>query len=448
MLKRILIYFLISIITIILTISFILLILRKDKIIDKSKTVYIDKIENGYQLIRNKNSFIIQGASGDSHWQELAEIGGNTIRLYDTINLANNLDQAQKFGLAVIVDIPIPSYNKNYNVYEDQNHNDLLKKKISTLINKHKNHPALLIWNLGNEINYPLTFFENKFIVTFNELIDIIHDSDANHPIGTSIPAFSKNEVASIHYHSPDLDILSFNTFGNIKRLSLFKKISWIYGQKPYYLSEWGHDGPWEAMSTYWGAPIEPTSTKKIEQLGMRYKIQDKLNGLGSLVFYWGQKQECTHTWFSLFGDNDTRSELINELEYIWKGIDKKPNNIGLDYMLLDGKGAASNIILTPNQTIIAEIIHSKETGNNEKIAWEIYQEGWHRDGKSKEKRPTKVNTSFKDLEKNKTIFVTPSKEGPYRIFAYIYDQNGRYATTNIPFYVLNDKSKPYQASK
>jgi hypothetical protein len=37
-----------------------------------------------------------------------------------------------------------------------------------------------------------------------------------------------------------------------------------------------------------------------------------------------------------------------------------------------------------------------------------------------------------------KASFITPDKEGPYRIFAYIFHENGYFASTNTPFYVLN----------
>ncbi|MET6989847.1 glycoside hydrolase family 2 TIM barrel-domain containing protein [Sediminicola arcticus] len=455
MLKRLLIFFLIGIVTSILGIFFILIRLRKEKIIDKTKTVYIDRTDHGFQLIRNKNLFVIQGASGNSHLKELADIGGNTIRLYDTINLANYLNEAQKNGLAVIVDIPIPGYNKNYNAYEDENHNKLLKQKIKSLITEHKNHPALLMWNLGNEIGYPFVFWENSFMRNFNEIIEIIHQLDPNHPVGTAIPSSSKKQTLSIYYHSPKIDLVSYNIFGNIKNLtSEISNLSYFTGSKPYYLSEWGNDGPWEHTFTSWDAPIEPTSTKKIEQLTIRYKnISNNIQKgcLGSLVFFWGQKQESTHTWFSLFGDNNSKSEIIPELESIWTASNYNRNKIDLDYMLVDNQSSLKNIVFSPSEKKIAEIVFSTPKKDSLNIKWEIYPEAWNyrRWGYGDmEIKPKKVITRFEDFAKHKTLFVTPTKEGPYRIFAYIYDQDGYYATTNIPFYVLNDKSKPYEASK
>lgn len=36
--------------------------------------------------------------------------------------------------------------------------------------------------------------------------------------------------------------------------------------------------------------------------------------------------------------------------------------------------------------------------------------------------------------------FVAPAVEGPYRVFATIYDDQGNFSTCNTPFYVVTDK--------
>ncbi|WP_372948106.1 hypothetical protein, partial [Mariniphaga sp.] len=97
------------------------------KMNNESGTVYIKETLNGYEIIRNGKPFYINGAAGFSHFKELAETGGNTIRVYDTTNIAHILDVAYANNLAVIVDIPIPPYNKKYNLYLNKDHNKLLK---------------------------------------------------------------------------------------------------------------------------------------------------------------------------------------------------------------------------------------------------------------------------------------------------------------------------------
>lgn len=431
-----------------------------EKTINESGTVYIKKTENGFQLYRNNKPFYIQGASGNSHFKELANIGGNTIRVYDTLNLSDILDEAYEDSLAVIVDIPLPKFSKEYCFYLDEDNNETLKRKVKSLVDEHCNHPALLMWNLGNELNYPsvrtkriiYNFFnlsaykeENNFIETFNELINIIHREDPNHPVSTAFYENQKkmNTTASIYLNSPEIDLVAYNTFGNIKNLEILNsQISTSDFRGPYYLSEWGFDGHWERETTLWNAPIEPTSTKKAEQIKERYKIITEMNDetcLGTLLFFWGEKHERTNTWFSLFKD-DSKSEIIKELEKLWGDSVSNYTPIGLNYMLVDSKGARDNIIFAPNETKTAELVFHDIKNDSVRIEWEIHHEDWYLNNQSKTSPPEKLVGSFVRYEKNKATFITPVDEGPYRIFAYVYDQYGYFATTNTPFYVLSNK--------
>lgn len=431
---------------------------HRERVVDENRTVYIHPTNDGFQLIRNGKPFIINGACGNVNLELLAKIGANTIRIYDTTNITEILDEAHKLNLAVVVDIDIPKYSNTYNFYLDKSNTDSLKQNVENLVKKHRDHPALLMWNLGNEVNYPYVLFkktivnfftkshyrnENLFIQTFNSLIDIIHRNDPNHPVSTTfITARSKKQIASLYVNSPDLDLLSYNIFGALKNYDFYsKQLDLFFGKKPYYISEWGIDGPWlsECEVTSWMSKIEPTSTKKIEQIRERYHIiQESINGtcLGSLFFYWGLKQECTHTWFSVFDDQGSQSEIIYELSKLWGSNTIEKSAIGLDYMLLNGKGSKDNVILAPNRNMVAEVIFSQKY-DNLKIVWELYQDAWYINSVDNETRPPIVIGSFESLQSTKAEFVVPEKEGPYRIFAYVYDNNGYFATTNIPFYVL-----------
>jgi len=431
----------------ILLVLFSLRHLNGEKIIDETRTVYIKKNDEGFQLYRNGKPFFIQGAAGISHFKELAEAGGNTIRVYDTINLDNILNEAQEHNLAVIVDIPIPRYQKEFNPYLNTDSNNVLKKNVELLVKKHKSHPALLMWNLGNEVNYPKVLFKNSFIKTFNELIEIIHRGDPEHPVSTTFNG--KSVTFSIYLHSWDLDIVGYNIFGDLKNLEFKTSIIFsLIKPIPYYISEWGSDGPWESELNAWRAPIEPTSTKKIEQIEARYKIiAENSNGafLGSLFFYWGNKHERTYTWFSLF-HRDFKSEIIKVLKELWNNTNSSQYSIGLDYMLLDERGSADNIVFSSNEIKSAELkFHGLQNDSN-LIKWEIYPEAWTWSDKKNYivlDPSISLEKLFLKSDKNKVEFITPSREGPYRIFAYVYDKNGYFATTNTPFYVLktNDQN-------
>ncbi len=444
--KKLLIIFLFVVFSMLLMGFYTLKYLRAEKIPNENRTVFIKKTETGHQLYRNGNPFYIQGATGIGHLKDLADIGGNTIRVYDTINIGYILDEAQKYNLAVIVDIPIPAYSDKYDYYSNPHINYSLKQRIVSIVRKHRDHPALLLWNLGNELNYPPVFWKNNFINVFNELLDIIQREDSNHPVGTTLYGVGRRQLVSFYFHSPQIDFLSFNIFGNIKYLkNRLEQFSLLFNSFPYYISELASDGYWESERTSWNAPIEQTTSKKMEQIRVRYEsILNLKDGacLGSLIFYWGNKHEITFTWFSLF-DNNYKSEIIKEMERFWGKSNKKLCLIGLEYMLVDTKGAADNIVFAPNELKVAELSIKDCYKDSLRIKWEIFPEDWFT---STDDNTLIFSNALKPIEnivfsqKNTTTFTTPSIEGPYRIFAYVYDQNGYFASANTPFYVLGTK--------
>jgi hypothetical protein len=412
---------------------------------DTYKTVYISKFDNRFVLVRNGNPYVIKGAGGNMNLEYLAAIGGNTIRLYDTIDVAGLLDEAHKHELAVIIDIPLPRARKDY--YASETANRLIKEKVRALVRKNKDHPALLMWNLGNELYYPFALRKNNFIRTFNDLIDIIHEEDPNHPVSTAMAGVGRKSALSIFIHSPKLDLLGFNIFGDTPNLHSKVNQLFFFGRRPYYISEFGSDGPWETELTSWNAPIEPSSSKKARQIIDRYSVfnENKDGGcLGTLAFYWGNKMERTYTWFSYFVD-DYKLECIAELEALWKNTGVPAERFKIQGMVIDGRQATGNLVFAPNNLKLAEIYFDKKS-EHLPVKWEIYEEAWPWAWSSRQDSsftlfdPKKKVNTFIGFSGNSAEFITPEKEGPYRIFAFIYDQEGYFATANVPFYILARK--------
>jgi hypothetical protein len=408
---------------------------------NEAASVHIKKEDGSFQLYRNGKPFYIKGASGNSNFEALANMGGNTIRVYDTLNLVRVLDTATKNGLAVIIDIPLPEYDEQFNEYEDDLKNEERKTKVKHFVQEYRDHPALLFWNLGNEVRYPVRLFPNKFIDTFNALIDIIHTEDPNHLVSTTVQR--RMDILAIARHSPNLDLLGYNIFGTVKniRFNIESINSVLSGSFPYYISEWGIDGFWETGHTKWGASIEPTTTKKNEQLRHRYNnyiLNAGDNCQGSLVFHWGQKHECTYTWFNLFGEDGKTSEMVLTLNNLWKGLGENENEIGLDYMLVNGLGAMDNIILSPETLATAELKFKKKFNDSIRISWELYPDYCRLESISKAiKEPQQITDAIASKSGLTARFETPREEGSYRLYAYIENQDGFVATCNTPFYVL-----------
>ncbi|RXJ45847.1 glycoside hydrolase family 2 TIM barrel-domain containing protein [Gelidibacter gilvus] len=436
--SRILIFFVISIAILI----FLYIYMHRDRgrVVDPTHTVFIKNTEDGFQLNRNGSPFHIKGAGGLGHMKELAEAGGNTLRVYDTLNLQSLLDEAHRYGIALIVDIPLPTNESNDTYYADKEYILKIKRDIRNLVRRYKDHPSLLIWNLGNELYFPLVARENNFIKVFNQLVDLIHEEDPDHLVSTTVVGVSRSQTLSIHLMAPKLDIIGFNAFGNITRLkTVMNAVGWITKPKPYYITEWGNHGPWESDTNLWKAVLEPTSTAKGEiykDIYLTY-IDPDSDCLGSLAFYWGYKHEGTPTWFNILDEEGRKSEVYYYLKSLWTRTQledtprSKIQNILLNNTEMNHQVFAPENVMTVQLNMLDTITH------NLSFDWKIYKEGWGLHEWIAEPDTLKIS-DIKNSFSNTVEFNVPEEDGPYRIVVSVQDDAGNFATTNIPFYVLN----------
>jgi hypothetical protein len=144
------------------------------------------------------------------------------------------------------------------------------------------------------------------------DICEIVKEEDPNHPTILVTAGLYIAEVKLIKEHIPSLDILGINTYGNISYLK--DAINMYDWNKPYIVAEWGTYGWWEVGKTSWGAAIEETSSEKAKtyQESLTSILKDTLTCLGSYVFLWGQKQETTSTWFSMFTREGKETEVMD----------------------------------------------------------------------------------------------------------------------------------------
>ena len=71
---------------------FLIFSCRDEQIEKTGRKVYIQKENKNYTLYRDGKPFEIKGAAGQSNLEKLHEIGGNSIRTYDTLNLRSVLE--------------------------------------------------------------------------------------------------------------------------------------------------------------------------------------------------------------------------------------------------------------------------------------------------------------------------------------------------------------------
>tara|TARA_R110002050_G_scaffold6740_4_gene27208 strand:- start:4880 stop:6181 length:1302 start_codon:yes stop_codon:yes gene_type:complete len=401
-------------------------------------SVYIEKTGGKFQLIRHGEPFIIKGVSGEVRLKELAEIGGNCIRTYDTTNLAAILDEAQSLNIAVIAGIWLPKSNSKW-FYPNDSLVAEASIKLKALAKKHSDHPALLSWCLGNELIY-YDIKDWRFAKSYNQILDSLKSGDPNHPVGTALANYGDKAILNFGLKIRDIDLLYINTFGRLNQLEPDReKWTWLLN-KPFVVGEFGENGPWESDGTVWGAPGEINSSQKAERLAAIYdNILPKDNPafLGSLAFFWGWRQEQTHTWFNVFSQEGEKNEMYFKLaKRFGKELKtNQPPKVGL--LSIDSIFDANELLLNPSSTHFAELIASDPEKDSLNYHWTIRTEDWFF-VKGEEPPAALENTVLSPhTTEGKTQFKSPSKPGPYRLFVKITDGHGNFGSVNLPFYVV-----------
>jgi hypothetical protein len=397
--------------------------------------VEVRQQEDGWRLYRGGSLYYINGAGGSRYFDELAATGGNSVRTWSTQNAQDILDEAHKRGLTVTLGLDVARERHGF----DYNDTAAVAEQLEQLrieVQKYKNHPALLMWGIGNELN--LHYTNPKVWDAVNDIARMIHDEDPNHPATTMLAGINQAEVDLIRARVPALDLLAVNAYGDLP--SVPEKVRSLGWTKPYIVTEWGPTGHWEVAKTAWGVPIEETSSEKAAVYRRRYEASmgtDTEMNLGSYVFLWGQKQERTPTWYGLFTEAGQVSEVVDVMQYLWTGSWPRNRAPHLDSMLVDGKRATANIYLQPGRSYSATVYASDPNGDQLSYRWELLPESTDlKEGGDRENRPAPLEGQLAEAADGQLTLRAPAQEGAYRLFVYVTDGNNKVATANTPFYV------------
>ena len=409
--------------------------------------IRLRQADGKWQLFLDGRPFYIHGAGLEfGSIESLAAMGGNSFRTWRTDNGRDTghevLDQAQEHGLVVTmgIDIAREREGSGRGVFGfDYNDADAVRAQLDAVreeVLQFRDHPALMIWGIGNELNLGAT---NPAVWdAVNDISEMIHEVDPNHLTTTMLAGLSPELVSDIRQRAPDLDLLSVQMYGDIVNLPRYiEETGW---DGPYMVTEWGATGHWEVPTTEWGAPIENSSSVKADLYRLRYETaiaSDTLQCVGSYVFLWGQKQERTPTWYGLFLESGEKTEAVDVMHHIWRGTWPSNRSPRLDSVRLGGAAAGDNIRLRPGeQAQIAAFVTDPE-GDALRYLWEVMPES--RDlghGGDDEAVPERMPDLIQAADAANAVLTAPSESGAYRLFLYAFDGMGSAAHANLPFYV------------
>ena len=403
----------------------------------------IEQKNGQYHFLKDGQPFLIKGGAGYSFMKELSMYGGNTIFCWDTSKLAATLTLAEENNLSVIIGLDIPNVSQ-FDIYKDPNKLSDLYNACKRIVEMHKGNRATFAWCLGNELIFPFSPKYDIFYTFYNQLLDMIHNEDPDHPVCTAIINVKTRDLFNIQWRIPALDFIGFNLYNSIIHFQDDIDNIRFFWRGPYIISEWAPRGGWESRVTSWQAPFEESSSVKAQEYFDFYKQYMPVKDgrfLGSMAFYWGSRQEYTYTFYSIFNDDGTPTEIGEALNDAWKDTVTVHHAPAVTAIVIDDSLATKdNILLSAGSSHTAAVALKKE-GNAENLqySWQILKESWATWNITwvDFKKPLAETDLIADCGRQQISFTAPLKEGPYRIFITVYNSNGYCATANIPFYVI-----------
>ena len=385
----------------------------------------------GYELLLNGKPFYIQGAGvgmafgqhGENYLKMAKELGANAVRTWGTDQGTKKyLDEARRQGLYVDAGVWLNFVDKKKTVSYIGDTAYMAKKEKETLdyVKILKNHPAVLMWNLGNEVIRFTPSEEERaaFCRFLEQLVQKVHALDPDHPV--IYAASGAGELPYLAKYVPSLDIIGVNDYGSpIMVQGRWKDLGF---RVPYVLTEFGPLGPWDMKKDANGRFIEQGDYTKAAQYRNYWKLvrERRGNNLGGFVFHLGETTQETLTCFNL-NYHEYKKESFIVMQQLYKNMEsanhaprikfftgvprtihaKMPFSVKLDAADPEGEALKYDYIAsTAIEGVLAYRVNS-----------EI---------------PVRVEASGETA-----VMVAPSEPGLYRIYGIAKDASGNFASLN-----------------
>jgi len=392
--------------------------------------VKIEPHGGGFRLLRNGQPYSIKGAGGGEGFLSLSQAGANSIRTWGADNLEGQLDRCQVYGLTMTIGIWLGHKRHGFK-YDDPKMLQDQFDKTKEFVQRYKNHPSLLMWALGNEMENDGD--EDAIWIHVEKLAQMVKKEDPNHPVMTVVAEVTPEKLRRITTLAPSLDLLGINSYAGLP--SLQKRLVDLKFSKPYVVTEHSFFGQWEAPKNSWGIVLEPTSTEKAKKYSENYTkyIAGQPQCLGSYAFLWGQKQEQTATWHGMYLSSGEALGSVDEMTKAWSG--KYPSTRAPEITRFAVDGDLSSV--KPGQAIPVSVEASDPDGDTLHYQWEVrLEQDELKRGGDVEKVPDLLPGAVVGTGP-KVQVVAPKWARTYRVFLTIYDGRGKAATANMPFRVV-----------
>ncbi|MEM7431883.1 MAG: glycoside hydrolase family 2 TIM barrel-domain containing protein [Pseudomonadota bacterium] len=391
--------------------------------------------EDGWSLYRGGAPYFVRGAGGDHSIADLAAAGGNSIRTWSTDGLAAILDEAHAHGVTVTAGLWLGHERHGFD-YSDPLQVAQQLQDIKADVMRYKDHPALLLWGVGNEME-GFDEGDNPAIwKAVNDIAAMIKEVDPHHPTMTVTTFVHGERIRYVHTQSPAIDIHGVNAYGGA--MVLVDQLIDGGATKPFLLTEFGPVGPWEMPTTEWGAPIEQTSSEKAAFFRQSYEhsvLAAKGSALGAYAFLWGSKMEGTETWFSMFLDDGKKTAAVDTMTEIWSGAFPENRAPSVEPLVVSGPS-----VVDPGDIVEVSVDASDPEQGALTAQWVLRTEsGEYLTGGDLRRRESAIEGAVVEARIDGAKVRMPADPGAYRLYFYAFDDANGVATANVPFLVRGE---------
>lgn len=384
-----------------------------------------------WRLLRGGAPYTIKGAGGDGSLALLAASGGNSIRTWDVEGIGPRLDEAQRLGLTVTVGFWFGHERHGFD-YRDSAQVAAQLERVRLGILRYKDHPAVLAWALGNEMEGYEDGGDPRIWAAVEQAAALAHALDPNHPTMTVTADIGAKRVESVHRLCPSIDLMGINSYGGAP--SIPERYRAAGGTKPYVVTEFGPPGTWEIGRNAWGAVEELSSTAKAERYRDSYQrlTADSALCVGSYAFTWGAKQEATATWYGMLLPDGTKLAAVDAMTELWSGRPSANLCPAIDSLVLEGAGEVA-----PGALVRARLALRDPEGDSLRVEWSLRADALsYETGGDVRPAPRTYTDAIVRADARGAEVRLPKRVGKYRLSVVVHDGRGGGAIANVPLRV------------
>jgi hypothetical protein len=415
-------------------------------------TVRAGKKDGCWQISINDKPWELKGVgcakvSGEKadYLKMAADLGATTVRTWGADQLSQEyLDKAAAYGLKVNVGLWLSWVNPPGSAAQDASYLPTAKEEfvqkrererqlVLGTVKKFKDHPAVLMWNLGNEVIYFSQDVREReaFCRFLASLIQEVKTLDPTHPVSYVCAGGWDlyEELDFLERYVPGLDLIGINQFcpyagmDFIETLWRLKKM-----RKPYYMGEFGPIGPWTSAFDSLGQPIDNSDPEKAKFYDLYlHQLDEKRNKncLGGYAYLLGDSTQDTLTWWSInYGPSYREAYHQIYRYYTGKTLPNKPPRCLALY--------ADKRNIKPGDTVT--VLVAADDPENDALTYECFL-ATSQIGNASHNKNSVIS---KALSSGTSCgFTAPEQPGIYRFHVIIYDGKGNCATQNLAFQVV-----------